>query len=123
VWLSLTGEDAVEGRGLYGSYNATIWTVSEGVDAVDGGGGGGGRDRRRVRDVFGLCRYGFEMWLKAAVLVWCDYSLGRKPEDGLSRAVATCSSQLGMSTEKGARGEHPVIVFVLFFFFPLPIFP
>jgi hypothetical protein len=32
--VSLTGECAVEGRRLYGSYNATIWTVDEGVDAV-----------------------------------------------------------------------------------------
>jgi hypothetical protein len=34
VWVSLACVDAVEGRGLYGSYNATIWTVKEGVDAV-----------------------------------------------------------------------------------------
>lgn len=42
--------------------------------------GGGDGDRRRVRDVCRLCRYGLEMWLKP--LVWCDYSVGRKPEDG-----------------------------------------
>jgi len=33
VCVSLAGECAVEGRRLYGSYNATIWTVDEGVDA------------------------------------------------------------------------------------------
>lgn len=34
VWVSLACVDAVEGRRLYGSYNATMWTVEEGVDAV-----------------------------------------------------------------------------------------
>lgn len=49
----------------------------EGFGPSDGGGGGDG-DRRRVRDVCRLCRYGLEMWLKP-LFFKCE----RRSGDGL----------------------------------------
>lgn len=43
---------------------------------------------RYAKGALPVCRYGIEMWLMPLFLEWCDYAPGRKPEEGLSRAVA-----------------------------------